>query len=1163
MNKGIRLLIALAMVVGVLLTVSVPAGAAGPDWSDNFNGGAQQTWVVVDMGDNSTHVFQNDRYELHTESESGDAKALASYVDVTAGNYMMMGRVQQMASEDHFLAYLMARAHPANMNAYLMGISSNGTHYWFGKLVAGVYQDVTPSYIEPASFNVADTTVKFAVFGNTLVGKVWTTGTTEPDHWMIKATDTSYTSGVGGVMIATYPTFDWDVVQAAFDDVSLSTPSEVWVDDDWAGKNPGDIVGGHTYGYDAFAKIQDGINAVASGGTVHVAAGTYVEQVEVTKNLTLQGVGSSTVIQSPDALSKYFTTGSNNNKPVVYVHDADNVTIQNLMVDGAGKGNANYRFIGIGYYNAGGTVAEVEIKDVRDTPWSGAQHGVALYAYNADGSPRTLTVTNSNIHDFQKNGMALNGTGLMVNVSGNTVTGYGPTNVTAQNCIQVGWGASGTVSGNTVSDVSWLGPTWTAATILVLDSNADVTNNDVTNGQTGIYFWGGSGTISGNDVSGSDTGIGREDFYGIIAGDPPMALPSPFDETDVSAAGVRAMADLTINVTDNTITGSGGDTSEGLEIAGGYDDDNVSLTATDNTITGWGYGVTVYKCTSDCGTGTFTSLALHQNSISGNSQYGMYVDGMTSDVDAELNWWGAADGPGPVGPGSGDKVSANVDYSPWLGNYPSTPGSNTYYVDNTSDPDDINALIDTMSAGDTLVLRAGTYTGGITLDKAGITIMGEDGTIIGPGSHGITVSADDVTIEGITLDGTGGDPGDCGIYVNAGVQRLWVRDCEIRNWPADGMYFAGAVTGLKVVDNYVHENGSDGIEFTATPSGTVQVYGNAFRSNTAYGINNGGATSVIAEYNEWGDIDGPTGTNGDGVSGSVDYDPWVFGKLYVDAPATVREGENFTAYIKTDTHHLYGVQFDLTFDPTKLQVVSLADGDFKASGESVKTYDNVAGTVHYHYSRQAPDAEYDATGGVILGITFQAQDISGSSQSATIDLQDASVRLGAKGGINIYVDSVTDDSVLILGTTTVSGVVDLQGRDNDSGAVVDPEPGQTYGYDPAPYTTGAWGTYSFANMTDDTYKFTVEMTRYLDAYKDVVVGGETLDLGTVKLLGGDADDSDTIDISDLTIIGGQFGKSGSDITDPRADINADNMVDILDLVLAAGNYDLSSPVPWA
>ncbi len=38
----------------------------------------------------------------------------------------------------------------------------------------------------------------------------------------------------------------------------------------------------------------------------------------------------------------------------------------------------------------------------------------------------------------------------------------------------------------------------------------------------------------------------------------------------------------------------------------------------------------------------------------------------TSTVDGTCNWWGAADGPGPVGPGTGARVTTNVDFTPWL-----------------------------------------------------------------------------------------------------------------------------------------------------------------------------------------------------------------------------------------------------------------------------------------------------------------------------------------------------------------------------------------------------------------------------------------------------------------------------------------------------------------
>lgn len=57
------------------------------------------------------------------------------------------------------------------------------------------------------------------------------------------------------------------------------------------------------------------------------------------------------------------------------------------------------------------------------------------------------------------------------------------------------------------------------------------------------------------------------------------------------------------------------------------------------------------------------SCQAHRNNIEDNT-FGAHVT--AGELDATYNYWNAADGPGGVGPGSGDSVTAGVIYEPWL-----------------------------------------------------------------------------------------------------------------------------------------------------------------------------------------------------------------------------------------------------------------------------------------------------------------------------------------------------------------------------------------------------------------------------------------------------------------------------------------------------------------
>lgn len=430
-----------------------------------------------------------------------------------------------------------------------------------------------------------------------------------------------------------------------------------------------DANGGTNPVTDAKKTIQNAVNTVNVGGTVHVAGGNYVEQVEIDKAVTVRGAGATTVVKSPATLTKYFTTSANN-YPIIWVHDADNVVIEDLVVDGAGNGNANYRFVGIGYDNAGGKIEDVEIKDVRDTPISGSQHGVGILAYSAEGTARALTVNRCNIHDYQKNATVFSGADLVATVTSNTITGAGAVNFIAQNGIQVSGGATGDINDNMVSGHSYTPYTYVACGILLYGSNANTAENVLNENQVGIYHINGSGTHQQNNLSATAAGTGSPGFWGIVAdpGDMTRAVPSPFDVGASGTAGLQKSGPLhTVNATysslldQNILTSDGSAGGVGIE-ADALGTDVLNFTATANTVANWEYGIYLYKDAS----ATLNANIVDCNQIYGNTAYGLF-NSTGVDANAVGNWWGAASGPthaSNIG-GSGDAVSDYVTFAPW------------------------------------------------------------------------------------------------------------------------------------------------------------------------------------------------------------------------------------------------------------------------------------------------------------------------------------------------------------------------------------------------------------------------------------------------------------------------------------------------------------------
>jgi len=152
-----------------------------------------------------------------------------------------------------------------------------------------------------------------------------------------------------------------------------------------------------------------------------------------------------------------------------------------------------------GVYNDGANVSisGSDVHDIGDDPKNGVQRGLAVLFNNRNGVLSSGGVDDSNVFDYQKNGITAIGN-TTIDITDSTVTGLGKIEFIAQNGIQISDGATpGDVSGNTVTGNHYSGPSKpTIATgILLFQANIDgrdvgriSSSNDVNHNQANISY---------------------------------------------------------------------------------------------------------------------------------------------------------------------------------------------------------------------------------------------------------------------------------------------------------------------------------------------------------------------------------------------------------------------------------------------------------------------------------------------------------------------------------------------------------------------------------------------------------------------------------------------------------------------------------------------------
>jgi hypothetical protein len=287
-----------------------------------------------------------------------------------------------------------------------------------------------------------------------------------------------------------------------------------------------------------FTTIQAAVDAASPGTTIKVCPGTYNEQVLIPKRLRIKGDNGAVVM--PSAM-KENTTNLFNNSPIaaaiVVTAPSGNVTISSLAVDGAANGivGCSPVLVGIFYRNASGTVQDAAVRNMQ-VKEPACSSGIGILVQSGEKGSSRVTVRENSIHDFQKSGIVGNELGTVLTATRNVVTGSGPSKGAVQNGIQVGFGASGQVIGNTslnhVSAACIDVLCETAATgLLILEAGGVQADfNAVGSSQVGIYVREGTANqTNNNNIFGADT------FDGIIiVGDDNDALSNSITGSDRS-----------------------------------------------------------------------------------------------------------------------------------------------------------------------------------------------------------------------------------------------------------------------------------------------------------------------------------------------------------------------------------------------------------------------------------------------------------------------------------------------------------------------------------------------------------------------------------------------------------------------------------------------------
>jgi hypothetical protein len=220
-----------------------------------------------------------------------------------------------------------------------------------------------------------------------------------------------------------------------------------------------------------YQTIEAAVDAATSGDEIHIAAGTYTEQVMITsKNLKLVGEPGAVLKAFPGMTGVILPHDPDGPRPralllgIVY---CDCVSVRGLTLDGGRLGDVCSFLAGALFHGSGGSVERCTFRGFRGE--SGLSPGFGLGAGNFDILNRPLQDFSVLQNVFEDNTGSLLLTAfissdphpeplrLRFQVEGNLIRGFGPSETAVQTGIQIRPGAGGEVKHNLIIGHNYAG----------------------------------------------------------------------------------------------------------------------------------------------------------------------------------------------------------------------------------------------------------------------------------------------------------------------------------------------------------------------------------------------------------------------------------------------------------------------------------------------------------------------------------------------------------------------------------------------------------------------------------------------------------------------------------------------------------------------------------